>query len=127
MYSYSQWRQTAINLFDLDSYSSYSTSQMGLFYRVNMWLEGDSLIAPIQTVGGCLVHDFFLIGTCPPDTGNIIPLGIYLLQDNHGDTCEAIISRTLKIDLAPLRSCGLAADSVALHYINDTTTVMFDL
>ena len=121
------WRTGAINLFDADSYSSYSTRQMGALRSATMSVNDDSLVVPVQYAGGCGEHDFYLVGACPSDTASPAPLSVYIIHDGHGDTCEALISETLKFDLSPLRNCGLTGSSIAIKYLGHTTTVNFDL
>ena len=122
------WRQGTLNLFDTDSYSSYSTRLISAFPDDTMWVAGDSLVLPVQYMGGCKKHNIYLIGACPPDSASTIFMDISLLHESHGDSCEAAISETLKFDLAPLRTCGLAADSVDLGFFHyDFPTVMFGL
>jgi len=122
------WHSGTINLFDTDSYDSYSQQYTGVVKQNLMWLDGDSLVLPLEYDSGCKKHEFYLVGTCPPDISNPAPLTITVLHDWSSDSCYAWLADTLKFDLAPLRTCGLAADSVALEFDSaDTPTLLFGL
>lgn len=121
------WREGVINLFDGDSYSNYVSRLTGLHEWSPMWVAGDTLIVPVRYGGGCKVHDFYLVGTCPPQSSYSSPLVINVIHEGNGDACQAYLANRLKFDLSPLRRCGLKGRSVAIQYIGRTATVMFGL
>ena len=66
-------------------------------------MEGDTLILDIRFGGGCTTHEFLLVGnnvrlkSDPPQTN------VVLAHDANGDACEALLSRSLRADVSPLR------------------------
>ncbi|MCH7575371.1 MAG: hypothetical protein IIA59_09635 [Candidatus Marinimicrobia bacterium] len=121
------WLEGTINLFDTDSYSNYVSRLTGLDEWSPMWVAGDTLIVPVRYGGGCKVHDFYLVGTCPPQSTYSSPLVINVIHEGNGDACKAYLAKRLKFDLSPLRRCGLKGRSVAIQYIGRTATVMYGL
>lgn len=64
-------------------------------------VEGAELIADVQTGGGCAEHSFAvcwdgtIVDSSPPT------VNLSLSHDAHGDTCHAVLSRDLRVELAP--------------------------
>ena len=70
-------------------------------------LEGDTLFVGVEYSGGCSEHDFV---ACPSDFREAVPLQMVLnlSHDSQGDTCEAIRSEVIAIDIAHIRRQHLA-------------------
>lgn len=62
---------------------------------------GAELIADVQTGGGCAEHSFAVcwdgttVDSSPPT------INLSLSHDAHGDTCQAVLSHDLRVELAP--------------------------
>lgn len=73
-------------------------------------LEGDDLVLEIQHAGGCAEHRYWILaveGFITLPAGSPIETGavpIRLAHDNGGDLCEALLVRTVRRGLAPLRN-----------------------
>ncbi len=67
----------------------------------NLSVGGTELIADVQTGGGCAEHSFAvcwdgaIVDSSPPT------INLSLNHDAHGDTCQAVLSRDLRVELAP--------------------------
>ena len=61
-------------------------------------VQGDILYVGVEYSGGCGEHEFTV---CPSDFRESIPLQmtVSLLHDSNGDTCEAIFSEFIAIDM----------------------------
>jgi len=66
-------------------------------------VSGDTLIVEVQYSGGCVEHDFKLV--CYGSWMESLPVqvGILLSHNAHDDNCDAVITKTLRFDLTPLR------------------------
>ncbi len=65
---------------------------------------GDTLRMDVQYAGGCEEHAFGLVVSTTFRETQPVQTTAILAHDNMGDTCEALISRLLKADLAPLKA-----------------------
>ncbi len=65
-------------------------------------IEGTTLIVDVAHGGGCAQHDYTLYwsGSC----GESLPqsCSVRLVHDGHGDTCEAMLSRSLRFDVSAI-------------------------
>ena len=71
-------------------------------------LEGDLLSVDVSSGGGCEMH---LFGGCWDGAfleSEPVQVGIEIAHEDNGDTCEAIITETVEIDLTPLREAYIA-------------------
>ena len=92
-------------------------------------MEGDFLVMDIRFGGGCDRHEFLLAGSgaimesMPPQTN------VVLAHDANGDPCRALLSRTLRADLTPLRAAvqsgGMAHGSIIVHVAGAQVTYTF--
>ncbi len=65
---------------------------------------GDTLDVLVQYSGGCVEHDFRLV--CYGSWMESLPVqvGILLSHNAYDDNCDAIITKTLRFNLTPLRN-----------------------
>jgi hypothetical protein len=72
-----------------------------VFQQVRM--AGDTLDISVQYGGGCAGHDFTLL--LSPIVRESLPVqaSAWLAHDAKGDPCRALIGRTLRFDLTPLK------------------------
>jgi hypothetical protein len=67
----------------------------------NISVGGAELIADVQTGGGCAEHSFAvcwdgtIVDRSPPT------VNLSLSHDAHGDTCHAVLSHDLRVELSP--------------------------
>ena len=72
-------------------------------------LAGDSLVLELRHAGGCARHDYRVVAVqgflALPVTGPVSTVGapLAVLHDDGGDRCEALLTRTIRRDLSPLR------------------------
>ncbi len=69
----------------------------------NAAIEGNYLLLTVRYPGGCEQHDFNLF--MAPNVfmeSNPVQASLILRHDNHGDNCEAMLSRQIGFDLTPL-------------------------
>lgn len=84
-------------------------------------LNGDNLSLTAKFAGGCENHTMRLIwlGSCC-DTVLVQPYELYLLHDNNGDACEALISTTPCWSLLSLRHSSVDSIAINLNYFDHT-------
>ncbi len=66
-------------------------------------VSGDRLMLDIAYAGGCAAHRFALIHDGQRGLSLPAYVSLYLVHDDRGDRCEALIARRLTVDLRPLR------------------------
>lgn len=72
-------------------------------------VEGDTLVLEIRHGGGCARHSYRVVAVegflALPDAGPVpaVAVPLALSHDDGGDLCEALLFRTVRRDLAPLR------------------------
>ena len=66
-------------------------------------IEGDELVLEVSFAGGCQPHDFDLFWQPGFEESNPVQATVHLAHDGHGDMCEALLTETVRFDLAPLR------------------------
>jgi len=71
--------------------------------------DGDFLVLDVRYAGGCTVHDLDAVAWTGWMESNPVQLGVAVTHDAHGETCEALVTRTLTFDLAPVRYAYAAA------------------
>ncbi len=75
----------------------------------NAAVRGDSLEFEVSFGGGCRDHTFLLLSDGAWMESNPVQVGLKLSHDARGDNCKALVSRTLRFDLTPLRVAYNAA------------------
>ena len=121
------WSEGSMNLFSHDMTGFFEIHGMDEFEILSSSMDRDSLAVTVRYGGGCEEHDFYLLGNCAWVDGDPPRMQAVLLQNSHGDTCKALITRTLRFDLAPLRSCAGAAGLGSLTIVIGDTGLIFDL
>jgi len=93
-------------------------------------VEGDTLSLDVQYGGGCREHRFALL--VDPAFMESHPVQVFarLAHDADGDLCRALLTRTLRFDLTPLRrhfevSYGPGAGTVVIGLEGQRITYMF--
>lgn len=66
-------------------------------------VRGDSLELTVNYGGGCREHSFLLLSDAAWMESNPVQVGVKLSHDAKGDFCDALLSRTLRFDLTPLK------------------------
>ena len=66
-------------------------------------LTGDSLVLSVSFGGGCREHSFLLLGGGLWAESYPVQTGVRLAHESNNDPCDAMLSRTLKFDLVPLK------------------------
>jgi len=66
-------------------------------------LSGDQLDLDVRYSGGCRTHRFGAFTDGKQGLSNPPFITLYLVHDAGGDACEAAVSRTLHVDVTPLR------------------------
>jgi hypothetical protein len=61
------------------------------------------LYVEIQYGGGCAHHDVDAVAYTGWMESNPVQVGVALAHDAHDDMCDALVTRTLRFDLLPLR------------------------
>ena len=94
--------QSEMMLVDADVYGRIANQFNDPFNIDSLTIADDSLLVHLTYSGGCNEHDFYTFGSLgwmesqPP----IMPVTI--VHYGYDDACDAIINRTLRIDLAPI-------------------------
>ena len=72
------------------------------FWFQDAGFNGDTLVAAVSYSGGCAEHTFTAC-VSPFDVSDQALVNITIIHDANNDTCEAVITTTLSIDLEPLK------------------------
>lgn len=67
-----------------------------------VWVEDGVLAAAVRYGGGCDEHDLDAVAWTGWMESAPVRLGVALAHDHRGDTCKALIARTLRFDLTPV-------------------------
>jgi len=73
------------------------------FQSVLVRIEGDTLVAEVTYGGGCGEHRFALAFASLFMESEPVQVRGLLSHDARGDLCQALLRRTLRYDLTPLR------------------------
>ena len=93
--------QLVIRLVDGEDYPHY-THRSDRFDIDSVAVTNDTLLVHVKYSGGCNEHDFYTFGSLawmesqPP----VMPAAI--VHNGHNDACDALIRKTLAIDLTPV-------------------------
>ncbi|HEX6314809.1 MAG TPA: hypothetical protein VFZ73_08120 [Gemmatimonadaceae bacterium] len=66
-------------------------------------VKGDSLELVVNYAGGCRTHSFLLLSDAAWMESYPVQVGVRLAHDAEADSCDALLSRTLRFDLTPLK------------------------
>jgi hypothetical protein len=72
-------------------------------------VAGDTLVATVSYGGGCREHTFALVFADVFLESLPVQMHGLLSHDARGDVCRALLTRTLRFDLAPLKQAYRAA------------------
>ena len=67
-------------------------------------VDGDSLELSVSFGGGCREHDFGLVTNGVFAESYPVQTWVKLAHDANGDMCRAMLARTLRFDLSPLKT-----------------------
>lgn len=67
-------------------------------------IKGDSLELAVSYGGGCRDHAFVLLADAAWMESYPVQVGVRLSHEANDDACDAMMSRVLRFDLAPLRA-----------------------
>lgn len=65
--------------------------------------EGSLLLVDVSYRGGCVAHDLDAVAWTGWMESYPVQVGVAVTHDGHGDACKALVSRSLRFDLEPLR------------------------
>ena len=63
----------------------------------------DTLVIDVRYGGGCAEHAFMLIGSAVFAESHPVQTSMTLAHDARGDLCKALVFKTLRADITPLR------------------------
>lgn len=66
-------------------------------------IDGDTLVAAVTYAGGCREHGFALVFSSGFLESEPVQVSGFVSHDSQGDLCRALVGRTLRFDLGPLR------------------------
>lgn len=81
----------------------------------NVKRVGDFLQINLSYSGGCKIHDFEIIWDGIVYTDEPCHMNLLLIHDANSDTCEALITRTIVVNLEELIGDVLYKDNCAYH------------
>lgn len=67
-------------------------------------VQAGVLEVEVEWGGGCAPHDVDAVAWTGWMESNPVQVGVALAHDAHGDACKALLRRTLRFDLEPLRT-----------------------
>ena len=93
-------------------------------------VKGDSLEFTVSFGGGCRGHTFLLLADGMWMESYPVQTGLRLAHEDNNDNCDALLSRTLKFDLVPLKvayvnSYGPAPASIRLRISGSTDSPLY--
>lgn len=74
------------------------------FASGDLHVIGDEIHVQVQTGGGCAPHTFSACWNGAVLDSNPPQAALELSHHAHGDTCDALLTHDVRIDLAPLRA-----------------------
>jgi hypothetical protein len=83
--------------------SEFENATRDDFSFINVFLENDLLYLKISYSGGCVSHDFSLIGSGEFLESYPVQSSIVLSHEDNDDNCDSIITDTLVFYLTPLK------------------------
>jgi hypothetical protein len=93
-------------------------------------ITGDTLVLSISHGGGCRTHRYALLVSNAWRESSPIQVGARLSHDDGGDACKALLTRELRISLAPVRDAyvalyGSADRRISIALTGHTGTVLY--
>ncbi|CAG0993840.1 hypothetical protein RHDC4_02690 [Rhodocyclaceae bacterium] len=76
---------------------------------VSATIDGDTLNLTVSYGGGCSDHAFGMLAGTAWMESYPVQIGMRLAHDAHGDACDALLTRTLRFDLTPLKTAYAAS------------------
>lgn len=76
---------------------------------VSATIDGDTLNLTVSYGGGCSDHAFGMLAATAWMESYPVQVGMRLAHDAHGDACKALLARTLRFDLTPLKAAYAAS------------------
>lgn len=101
-YSLSLMNDTIHSQVLLDEYE-YNNAIRDDLSITNAYIKSNLLFLEISYTGGCVNHDFSLIGSGVFAESYPVQTSIILSHEDNNDSCEAILTDTLVFDLTPLK------------------------
>jgi hypothetical protein len=65
--------------------------------------DGSVLLVDVSYGGGCAAHDLDAVAWTGWMESHPVQVGVAVAHDAHGDACKALVNRSLRFDLEPLR------------------------
>jgi hypothetical protein len=72
-------------------------------------VDAGTLEVDVTYGGGCAYHDLDAVVYTGWMESNPVQVGVAVTHDDHGDMCDALVQRTLRFDLEPLREAYVDA------------------
>jgi hypothetical protein len=93
-------------------------------------IAGDTLIAAVEHGGGCREHDYRVIVSTIWMESFPIQVPARISHDAHGDVCKALLTREVRVSLAPLANAYRDAyrqehGSIALRLAGSPSELLF--
>ena len=93
-------------------------------------VKGDSLWMTVSFGGGCRGHTFLLLADAAWMESYPVQTGVRLAHESNNDPCDAMLSRTLKFDLVPLKvayakAYGPAPATIRINIRNSGPSVLY--
>ena len=111
---------------DSSSFDAFRANVIDAFEVDSVSVSGDTLVVRVRYSGGCKEHDFFVVGS--QDWVQSAPplMDVVVIHDGHLDPCEAWVTQTLRIGLAPIRELrGSGVVIIAVQHAPDTVLYSF--
>lgn len=116
-----------LNLFAWEVWKEFFHNPVDGFDIDSTAVVTDTLLVYVNYCGGCKEHDFFLFGSTAWGESDPPVMWMVIIHDGHWDMCKALIHKTLRFDLSPIRdwqggsgtvkvSVKDAPDYVLYHY-----------
>jgi hypothetical protein len=84
-------------------------------------VDGDELRIHVATGGGCASHTFSACWDRTATKSDPPQTNVALFHDGHGDTCDALLTHDLRVDVSPIRA--MYRPPVVLHVTGATAQI----
>jgi len=92
-----------LNLFAWEVWKEFLNNPVDWFDIDSTAVAADTLLVYVNYGGGCKEHDFFLFGSTAWEESDPPVMSMVIIHDGHWDMCYALIHKTLRFDLSPIR------------------------